>query len=159
MTFNTNRIDKHQPLHLANALTIDTADKLTIRPSLEGGVNIFDIRNLHPVEDNPMIRFRFGEGGGETIACEMSKNAVAVSRNFKVGTAYELRTNTIDTNGDATLNINQNNNPFMSLQGSTLNRVQNNRLLRLVDGGGSTQAQFVESTTGNYTEFRLGKSY
>ena len=156
MTFNTNRIDIDQPLHLANSLTIDTADKLTIKPSLEGGVNIFDIRNLHPVVDNPMIRFRVGEGGGETIVCEMSNNAVAVSRNLIVGTAYELRTNTIDTNGDATLNLNQNNNTFIALQGSTLNRVQISRFLRVVDSGGSTQAQFVESTNGNYMEFRLG---
>ena len=156
MTFQTNRIDIDQPLHLANSLTIDLADKLTIKPSLENAVNIFDITNSHPVVDNPMIRFRCGEGGGETIVCEMSNNALAVSRNLIVGTAYELRTNTVDTNGDATLNINQKNNPFISLQGSTLNRVQVNRLLRVVDRGGSTQALFVESTTGNYMEFRLG---
>ena len=156
MTFQSDRINIDQPLHLANSLTIDTADKLTIKPSLEGGVNIFDIRNLHPVADNPMIRFRCGEGGGETIVCEMTNNAVALSRNLIVGTAYELRTNTIDTNGDATLNLNQNNNTFIALQGSTLNRVQVNRLLRVVDSGGSTQAHFVNNSNGNYMEFRLG---
>ena len=156
MTFQSNRIDIDQPLHLANSLTIDTADKLTLRPSLEGGVNIFDIRNLHPIVDNPMIRFRVGDGGGETIVCEMTNDAVAFQRNVVVGTAYELRSNTIDSNGDATLSINQNNNTFISLQGSTLNRVQINGFLRVVDGGGSTQAQFVESTTGNAMEFRLG---
>ena len=42
MTFNTDRVDINQELHLANALIIDTADKLTMRPSLEGGINIFD---------------------------------------------------------------------------------------------------------------------
>ena len=156
ITFQSNRIDIDQALHLANSLTIDTADKLTLRPSLEGGVNIFDMRNLHPIVDNPMKRFRVGEGNGTTIVCEMTNNAVAFQRNVVVGTAYELRSNTIDTNGDATLNKNQNNNTFISLQGSTLNRVQINRFLRVVDGGGSTQAQFVESTTGNYMEFRLG---
>ena len=78
-------------LHLSNALYIDTADKLTMRPSLEGGVNIFDIRNLHPVADNPMIRFRVGEGGGETIVCEMTNDAVSFQRNVIVGTAYELK--------------------------------------------------------------------
>ena len=62
MTFQSDRIDIHQPLHLTNSLTIDTADKLTLRPSLEGSANIFDIRNLHPIVDNPMIRFRVGEG-------------------------------------------------------------------------------------------------
>ena len=74
-------------MRLANALIIDIAEKLTMRPSLESGVNIFDIRNLHPVVDNPMIRFRVGEGGGETIVCEMTNNAVSVSRNLIVGTA------------------------------------------------------------------------
>ena len=87
ITFNTDRIDLNQPLHLADALTIDIADKLTMRPSLEGGVNIFDIRNLHPVLDNPMIRFRVGEGGGETILCEMTNNGVSIARNLIVGTA------------------------------------------------------------------------
>ena len=89
MTFQSDRIDIHQPLHLTNSLTIDTADKLTLRPSLEGSVNIFDIRNLHPIVDNPMIRFRVGEGGGETIVCEMTNDAVSLQRNVIVGTAYE----------------------------------------------------------------------
>ena len=52
----------------------------TMRPSLESGVNIFDIRHLHPVVDNPMIRFRVGEGGGETIVCEMTNNAVSFQK-------------------------------------------------------------------------------
>ena len=102
-------------LHLSNALYIDTANKLTLKPSLEGGVNIIDIRNLHPVADNPMIRFRVGEGGGETIVCEMSNNAVAIQRNFIVGTAYELRTNAIDTVNDNDLVISRNNVPFLTL--------------------------------------------
>ena len=237
-------------------------------PSLEGSVNIFDIRNLHPVADNPMIRFRVGEGGGETIVCEMTNDAVFLQRNVIVGTAYELRTNTIDTvndsdlifnrnnvqflrldkftedvngtptereaiicskqlransqirvnnlqinqfssgvqytdfrlenadsvmrfyvgngtsanlqmtnagidlrrettigsvktntinsNGNATLNLQQNGNLFISLLGDALNRVQINRFLRVVDGGESTQAQFVNNSNGNYMEFRLG---
>ena len=77
ITFQSDRININQSLHLANSLTIDTANKLTLKPSLESGVNIFDIRNLHPVADNPMIRFRVGEGGGETIVCEMTNNAVS----------------------------------------------------------------------------------
>ena len=156
MTFQSNRIDIDQPLHLANSLTIDTADKLTMKPSLEGGANIFDIRNLHPIVDNAMIRFRVGVLGAESIVCEMTNDAVAFQRNVVVGTAYELRTNTIDTNGNATLSKNQNGNPFISLQGDALKRVQTNKFLRVVDGGGSTQAQFVESTIGNFMEFRLG---
>ena len=155
MTFQSNRIDIDQPLHLANSLTIDLADKLTMKPSLESGVNIFDIRNLHPVVDNPMVRFRVGEGGGETIVCEMTNNAVAVSRNLIVGTAYELKTNTINSNGDNAVNFQQNGDTFISLQ-SSANRVQVNRLLLVEDGGNSIQTHFVNNSNGNYIEFRLG---
>ena len=116
MTFQSNRIDIDQPLHLANSLTIDTADKLTMKPSLEGGVNIFDIRNLHPIVDNPMIRFRVGEGNGTMIVCEMTNNAVSFQRNVKVGTAYELRTNAIDTVNDSPLLFNRNDNEIMRFE-------------------------------------------
>ena len=115
ITFQSDRVDINQALHLANSLTIDTADKLTLKPSLESGVNIFDIRNLHPVADNPMIRFRVGEGGGETIVCEMTNDAVSFQRNVIVGTSYELRTNAIDTVNDNDLVFNRNNVPFMTL--------------------------------------------
>ena len=115
MTFNSDRININQSLHLANSLTIDTANKLTLKPSLESGVNIFDIRNLHPVVDNPMIRFRVGEGGGETIVCEMTNNGVSLQRNLVVGTAYELQTNAIDTVNDNDLVFNRNNVQFMRL--------------------------------------------
>ena len=67
-----------------------------------------------------------------------------------------LLVNIINSNGNATLNIQQNGNSFISLLGDALNRVQINRFLRVVDGGGSTQAQFVQSTNGNYMEIRLG---
>ena len=115
ITFQSDRVDINQPLHLANSLTIDVANKLTMTPSLEGGVNIFDIRNLHPVADNPMIRFRVGEGGGETIVCEMTNNAVSFQRNIIVGTSYELRTNTIDTVNDNDLIFSRNNVQFLRL--------------------------------------------
>ena len=115
MTFNSDRININQSLHLANSLTIDTANKPTLKPSLESGVNIFDIRNLHPVVDNPMIRFRVGEGGGETIVCEMTNNGVSLQRNLVVGTAYELQTNAIDTVNDNDLVFNRNNVQFMRL--------------------------------------------
>ena len=115
ITFQSDRVDINQALHLANSLTIDTANKLTMAPSLEGGVNIFDIRNLHPVVDNPMIRFRVGEGGGETIVCEMTNNGVSLQRNLVVGTAYELQTNAIDTVNDNDLVFNRNNVQFMRL--------------------------------------------
>ena len=124
ITFQSNRVDINQPLHLSNALTIDVADKLTMRPSLEGGVNIFDIRNLHPVVDNPMIRFRVGDGAGETIVCEMTNNAVSFQRNVIVGTAYELRTNAIDTTTDNDLVFNRNNVPFLTLDKFTEDTVE-----------------------------------
>ena len=124
ITFQSDRVDINQPLHLSNALTIDVADKLTMRPSLEGGVNIFDIRNLHPVVDNPMIRFRVGDGAGETIVCEMTNNAVSFQRNVIVGTAYELRTNAIDTVNDSDLVISRNNVQFMALDKFTENTVE-----------------------------------
>ena len=115
ITFNSDRININQSLHLANSLTIDTANKLTLKPSLESGVNIFDIRNLYPVADNPMIRFRTGEGGGETIVCEMTNNGVSLQRNLIVGTAYELKTNAIDTVNNNDLLISKNNVQFMRL--------------------------------------------
>ena len=104
-----------------------------------------------------MIRFRVGEGGGETIVCEMSNNAVSLQRNVIVGTGYELLTNTIDTNGNSTLNIEQNDNTFIPLQGDALYRVQFSRPIRVVDAGGSNQADFVESTNNNFIQFRLGQ--
>ena len=116
-------------MHLANALSIDLADKLTMRPSLEGGVNIFDIRNLHPIVDNPMIRFRVGDGAGETIVCEMSNNAVSFQRNVIVGTAYELRTNAIDTTTDNDLVINRNNIPFLTLDKFTKDTVEKEAII------------------------------
>ena len=124
ITFNSDRININQALHLTNSLTIDTANKLTLKPSLESGVNIFDIRNLHPVADNPMIRFRVGEGGGETIVCEMTNNGVSLQRNLIVGTAYEFQTNAIDTVNDNDLVFNRNNVQFMRLDKFTENTLE-----------------------------------
>ena len=129
ITFQSNRVDINQPLHLSDALTIDLADKLTMRPSLEGGVNIFDIRNLHPVVDNPMIRFRVGDGAGETIVCEMTNNAVSFQRNVIVGTAYELRTNAIDTVNDSDLVISRNNVQFIALDKFTEDTVEKEAII------------------------------
>ena len=46
--------------------------------------------------------------------------------------------------------INQNGNTFISLFGDAFNRVQINRFLRVVDDGGSNQAQCVNNNNGNY---------
>ena len=129
ITFNSDRININQALHLANSLTIDTANKLTLKPSLESGVNIFDIRNLHPVADNPMIRFRTGEGGGETIVCEMTNNGVSLQRNLIVGTAYELKTNAIDTTTDNDLLISRNNVQFIRLDKFTEDTIEKEAII------------------------------
>ena len=129
ITFNSDRININQSLHLANSLTIDTANKLTLKPSLESGVNIFDIRNLHPVADNPMIRFRVGEGGGKTIVCEMTNNAVSFQRNVIVGTSYELRTNAIDTVNDNDLIFSKNNVQFMALDKFTEDTIEKEAII------------------------------
>ena len=129
ITFNSDRININQALHLADTLFIDTVNKLSLKPSLEGGVNIFDIRNLNPVDDNPMIRFRVGEGGGETIVCEMTNNGVSIARNLIVGTAYELRTNALDTNGDNDLVFNGNNIPFLTLDKFTEDTVEKEAII------------------------------
>ena len=112
-----------------NSIVVDIAKKLTMKPSLEGGVNIFDIRNLHPVVDNPMIRFRVGEGAGETIVCEMTNNAVSLQRNVIVGTAYELRTNATDTTTDNDLVFNRNNVPFLTLDKFTEDTVEKEAII------------------------------
>ena len=161
ITFNTNRIDIDQPLHLANSLTIDLADKLTMKPSLEGGVNIFDIRNLHPIVDNPMIRFRVGDGAGETIVCEMTNNAVSFQRNVIVGTAYELRTNAIDTVNDNDLVFNRNNIPFLTLDKFIEDTVEKEAIIcsKQLRANGNilvNNLQINQFQSGvEYTDFRL----
>ena len=165
ITFQSDRVDINQPLHLSDALTIDVADKLTMRPSLEGGVNIFDIRNLHPVADNPMIRFRVGEGGGETIVCEMTNDAVSFQRNVIIGTAYELRTNTIDTVNDSDLVFKRNDVQFMALDKFTedvngtpteLEAIICSKQLRANGNIRVNNLQINQFSSGvQYTDFRL----
>ena len=88
-----------------------------------------------------------------TIACKVNIDA---EQGRTVFNRQQLKSNIINSNGNNTLNIQQNNNSFITLLGDTLNRVQVNRFLRVVDSGGSTQCHFVESTNGNYMDFRLG---
>ena len=165
ITLQSDRVDINQPLHLSDALTIDVADKLTMRPSLESGVNIFDIRNLHPVADNPMIRFRVGEGGGETIVCEMTNNAVSFQRNVIVGTAYELQTNAIDTVNDSDLVFKRNDVQFMVLDKFTedvngtpteLEAIICSKQLRANGNIRVNNLQINQFSSGvQYTDFRL----
>ena len=162
MTFETNRVEINQALHLANSLTLDTADKLTMTPSLEGGINIFDIRNLHPVVDNPMIRFRCGTGAGETIICQMTIDGVSFQRNVIVGTAYELRTNAIDTTTDNDLVISRNNIPFLTLDKFTEDTVEKGAIIcsKQLRANGQfriNKLKINQITTGldNFSDIRL----
>ena len=66
-----------------------------------------------------------------------------------------VNSNTYNSNGDNLVNLQQNGNTFISLSGSN-NRVNVNRLLRVVDSGNSTQCQFIQSSNGNYMSFTLG---
>ena len=144
-----------------NSIVVDTAKKLTMKPSLEGGVNIFDIRNLHPIADNPMIRYRVGEGGGETIVCEMTNNAVSLQRNVIVGTAYELRTNAMDTTTDNDLVISRNNVTFLTLDKFTEDTVEKeaiicNKQLRANTNMTVKKLQINQIPVGiEYADFRL----
>ena len=134
-------VDFSKSVRLANTLIIDIAEKLTMRPSLEGGVNIFDIRNLHPIVDNPMIRFRVGDGAGETIVCEMTNNAVSFQRNVIVGTAYELRTNAIDTTTDNDLVFQRNGTEIFKCQTSA--GIDNNDIINITPIGGGMSASNI----------------
>ena len=120
ITFTSDKIELAKSLRCGNALIIDSVEKLTMRPSTESGIRIFDIRNLHPVVDNPMIRFRVGEGGGSTIVAEMTNSNVRINRNLKIEGAYRLQTNIIDTNGNNDLIFKRNDVEYMRLQGSDL---------------------------------------
>ena len=80
MLFSSGKVEINQPLHLANELVIDTADKLVIASSLEVDKHIFDIRNLHPIVNNPIIRFLVGDSGGSSIVCEMTNDDIVMSR-------------------------------------------------------------------------------
>ena len=161
MVFNSDRININQPLHLADTLFIDTANKLSLKPSLESGVNIFDIRNLHPVADNPMIRYRVGEGGGDTIVCEMTNDRVSFQRNVLIGTAYELQTNAIDTVNDNDLVISRNNIPFLTLDKFTEDTVEKEAIIcsKQLRANGNilvNNLQINQFPSGvEYTDFRL----
>ena len=128
-------------------------NNLQINQITTGLDNYADFR----LEDNNS-RIRFFVGDPNNVNLQIIKtdtlNEILLNRTTKCNGTFH--TNTINSYDDNTLTIQQNSNPFIALQGSTLNRVQVNRFLRVVDGGASTQCHFVESTNGNYMEFRLG---
>ena len=96
---------------------------------------------------------RFFVGNSTGVNFQITNAGITLNRETTISSA---KTNTINSNGNNTLNIQQNGDTFISLLGDALNRVQINRFLRVVDGGNSTQAQFVNNGNGNYIEFRLG---
>ena len=112
------------------------------------GVEYADFR-LHNADS--VVRYFVGNSTNANF--QITNAGISLNRETTIGS---VKTNTINSNGNNTLNIQQNNNTFISLLGNTLNRVQINRFLRVVDGGGSNQAQFVNNSNGNYMEFRLG---
>ena len=126
---NNERVDFSKSVRLGNALIIDIAEKLTMRPSLETGVNIFDIRNLHPIVDNPMIRFRVGTGAGDSIVCEMRNEYVSMARNVIMGTAYELRTNKINSNSDNDVVFFRNDIQYLTLDNFTEDTVEREAII------------------------------
>ena len=67
---------------------------------------------------------RVGEGGGDTIVCEMTNDRISFQRNVLIGTAYELQTNTIDTVNDNDLVISRNNIPFLTLDKFTEDTIE-----------------------------------
>ena len=112
------------------------------------GVQYVDFR----LEDIDSV-MRIYVGNSTSANLQMTNAGISLNRETTISS---VKTNKINSNGDNTLNIQQNGNSFISLLGSTLDRVQINRFLRVVDGGNSTQAQFVNNSNGNYMEFRLG---
>ena len=128
-------------------------NKLKVNQITTGADNYADVR----LEDNNS-RLRFFVGDPNDVNLQIIKtdtlNEMLLNRNTKCSQTFH--TNTINSNGNATLNIQQNGNTCISLLGDALNRVQINRFLRVVDGGESTQAQFVNNSNGNYMELRLG---
>ena len=114
----------------------------------QSGVEYTDFR----LQDADSV-VRFFVGNSTSANFQITNAGISLNRETTVGS---VKTNTINSNGNNTLNIQQNGNTFISLFGDTLNRVQVNRFLRVVDDGGSNQTQFVNNSNGNYMEFRLG---
>ena len=148
-----------------NSVVVDIAKKLTLKPSLESGINIFDIRNLHPVADNPMIRFRVGIGGGETILCEMRNEHISIWRRLKIGISYGLDTNVINSNGDSDVVFQRNDVQFMALDKFTedvngtpteLEAIICSKQLRANGNIRVNNLQINQFSSGvQYTDFRL----
>ena len=149
----TNTINSHTNSNLV--IQRDGSTAITLKAGNEvdfsGYVNINNISTQNDTDmairrnDEEFIRlFKNETTSDEAIIC------------YKILRANEeLKTNTLNTLDDNSLDMQQNGNTFISLQ-SIANRVQVNRLLRVLDSGNSIQAQLVQSNTGNYMSFTLG---
>ena len=118
MTFNTDKVEICQPLHLANELVLDTSDLLNMKSSLESGVYIYDIRNDQATSS--MIRFRIGGGGGgaSSIIMQIKGTEVIVSQDLVMSSTKSVKTNIIDTTTDSDLVFKRNAIEYMRFQGS-----------------------------------------
>ena len=88
-----------------------------------------------------MIRFRVGEGGGDTIVCEMRNEYLSMLRNVIIGAGYELQTNIIDTNGDNALSIQRNGTTMLNCNTFT--------------GGGETYELIDVQTGSRFSSYHL----
>ena len=106
LTFNTDKVEISQPLHLANELVLDTSDLLKMKGQLESGNYIFDIRNDQAL--NSMIRFRIGGGGASSIIMQVKGTEVVVSQDLVMASTKSVKTNIIDTPTDTDLIFKRN---------------------------------------------------
>ena len=106
LTFNTDKVEISQPLHLANELVLDTSDLLKMKGQLESGNYIFDIRNDQAI--NSMIRFRIGGGGASSIIMQVKDTEVVVSQDLVMASTKSVKTNIIDTPTDTDLIFKRN---------------------------------------------------
>ena len=149
----TNTINSHTNSDLliqrsgSTAITLKAGNEV----DFSGYVNI---NNISTQNDTDMAIRRNDEEFIRLFKNETTSDEATIC--YKILRAnVELKTNIINTLDNNSLDFQQNGNTFISLQ-SIANRIQVNRLLRVVDSGNSIQAQMVESNTGNYMSFTLG---
>ena len=132
LTFNTDKVEISQPLHLANELVLDTSDLLKMKGQLESGDYIFDIRNDQAL--NSMIRFRIGGGGASSIIMQVKGTEVVVSQDLVMASTKSVKTNIIDTTTDTDLSFRRNGVEFFNFLSSV--GVDNNDIINVAEGKG-----------------------
>ena len=94
----------------------------------------------------PTTNFEFRRNGTQFLRLDTALDNLVYRKGIVAGGGIKCNTYNSDGVND-TVNFQQNANTFISLQGDALNRVQFSRPIRVVDAGGSNQADFVESTS------------